>query len=107
MQQLARGFDIHRYFDFILTSASCSYRKPHRRIFELALANWYLLPAEAVMVGDSLTADVQGARNVGMYGVWLNRRADPQMEMQESVSPDASLTSLAELPALLDHLQVI
>jgi len=107
VQQLARGFDIQRYFDFILTSASCSYRKPHRRIFELALANWYLLPGEAVMVGDSLTADVQGAQSVGMYGVWLNRRADPQMEMQESVSPDASLTSLAELPALLDHLQVM
>jgi HAD superfamily hydrolase (TIGR01662 family) len=107
VQQLARGFNIHHYFDFILTSAACSYRKPHRRIFELALAKWYLLPAEAVMVGDSLIADVQGAQNVGMYGVWLNRRADPQMELQGSVSPDASLTSLAELPALLDHLQVI
>lgn len=107
VQQLARGFGINRYFDFVLTSAACSYRKPHRRIFELALAHWYLLPEEAVMVGDSLLADVQGAKNVGMYGVWLNRRADPQMEMQESVSPDASLTSLAELPALLDHLQVI
>jgi putative hydrolase of the HAD superfamily len=103
---LSRGFGIRPYFDFILTSAACSYRKPHPRIFELALANWYLLPAEAVMVGDSLTADVQGAQNVGMFGVWLNRRADPQMEMQESVRPDASLTSLAELPALLDHLQV-
>ena len=106
VQQLSRGFGIRPYFDFILTSAACSYRKPHPRIFELALANWYLLPAEAVMVGDSLTADVQGAQNVGMFGVWLNRRADPQMEMQESVRPDASLTSLAELPALLDHLQV-
>jgi len=106
VQQLARGFGIHHYFDFILTSAACSYRKPHRRIFELALANWYLHPEEAVMVGDSLTADVQGAQNIGMFGVWLNRRADPQMEMQDAVSPNASLASLAELPALLDHLQV-
>jgi len=106
VQQLTRRFGIRSYFDFILTSAACSYRKPHPRIFELALANWYLLPSEAVMVGDSLTADVQGAQNVGMFGVWLNRRADPQMEIQESVRPDASLTSLAELPALLDQLQV-
>lgn len=107
VQNLVRGFNIQRYFDFVLTSAACSYRKPHRRIFELALANWYLLPEEAVMVGDSLLADIQGAQNVGMYGVWINRRADPQTEMQEAVSPDASLSSLAELPALLDHLQVI
>jgi len=106
VQQLARGFGIHRHFDYILTSAACSYRKPHPRIFELALANWYLLPSEAVMVGDNLTADVLGAQKAGMYGVWINRRADPQMEKQEAVSPDASLSSLAELPALLDHLQV-
>jgi putative hydrolase of the HAD superfamily len=106
VQQLARNFGINRYFDFILTSAACSYRKPHRRIFEIALANWYLLPSEAVMVGDNLTADIQGAQNAGMYGVWISRRADPQMEKQESVKPDASITSLYELPALLDHLQV-
>jgi len=44
VQQLVKRFGIHSYFDFILTSAACSYRKPHPRIFELALANWYLLP---------------------------------------------------------------
>lgn len=106
VQQLAKRFGIQSYFDFILTSAACSYRKPHPRIFELALANWYLLPSEAVMVGDNLTADIGGAQNAGLYGVWIRRRADPQMEKQESVNPDASLASLAELPALLDRLQV-
>jgi len=106
VQDLVRRFKIRQYFDFILTSAACSYRKPHPRIFELALANWYLLPSEAVMVGDNLTADVQGAQNVGLYGVWISRRADPQMETQEAVSPDASMTSLSELPAILDKLQV-
>jgi len=106
VQQLVRGFRIRQYFDFILTSAGCSYRKPHPRIFELALANWYLLPSEAVMVGDNLTADVQGAQKAGLYGVWISRRADPQMEKQEAVRPDASMTSLSELPAILDKLQV-
>ena len=106
VQQLARRFKIRQYFDFILTSAACSYRKPHPRIFELALANWYLLPSEAVMVGDNLTADIKGAQNVGLYGVWISRRVDPQMEKQEAVSPDASMTSLSELPAILDKLQI-
>jgi putative hydrolase of the HAD superfamily len=106
VQQLVRKFKIRQYFDFTLTSAACSYRKPHPRIFELALANWYLLPSEAVMVGDNLIADVFGAQQAGLYGIWLNRRADPQMEKQEAVSPDASLSSLSELPAMLDRLQV-
>jgi len=65
VQQLARRFGIAQYFDFILTSAACSYRKPHRRIFELALSNWYFLPSEAVMVGDNLDADIRGAQSVG------------------------------------------
>ena len=106
VQELVRRFKIRQYFDFILTSAASSYRKPHPRIFELALANWYLLPSEAVMVGDNLTADIQGAQNAGLYGVWISRRADPQMEKQEAVKPDASMKSLSELPAILDKLQV-
>ena len=106
VQQLAKGFGITKYFDFILTSAACSYRKPHPRIFELALSNWYCLPGEAVMIGDNLDADIRGAQEAGMYGVWINRRADPQMEDEVRVQPDASLSTLSEIPAILDQLQI-
>ena len=106
VQQLAQGFGITKYFDFILTSAACSYRKPHPRIFELALSNWYCLPSEAVMIGDNLDADVRGAQESGLYGVWLSRRADPRTEKQEHIQPDASLSSLSEFPSLLDQLQI-
>jgi putative hydrolase of the HAD superfamily len=106
VQQLARRFGIARYFDFILTSAACSYRKPHRRIFELALSNWYFLPAEAVMVGDNLDADVRGAQNVGLFAIWLSRRAGEPTQEQRTIQPDASLSSLSELPSFLDRLQV-
>lgn len=106
VQQLAQRFGISRYFDFILTSAACSYRKPHRRIFELALSNWYFLPSEAVMVGDNLDADIRGAQSVGLFSIWISRRAGERMEEHRSIQPDASVASLSELPALLDRLQV-
>lgn len=106
VQQLAQRFDISRYFDFILTSAACSYRKPHPRIFELALSNWYLLPSEAVMVGDNPDADIRGAKNAGLYAVWISRRAGIQNGDPLPVRPDASLSTLIELPALLERLQV-
>jgi len=106
VQQLARKFGITQFFDFILTSAACSYRKPHERIFELGLANWYCPPNEAVMVGDNLDADVRGAQNAGIYGIWLHRRADPKTEDRKRILPDASLSLLSELPAALDRLQV-
>lgn len=106
VQQLALRFDISQYFDFILTSAACSYRKPHPRIFELALSNWYILPSEAVMVGDNLDADIRGAKSAGLYAVWISRRAGQTNGDPLPVEPDAALATLGELPALLDRLQV-
>lgn len=106
VQQLARRFGIDPFFDFILTSAACSYRKPHRRIFELALSNWYFLPSEAVMVGDNLDADVRGAKSVGLFAIWISRRAGERTEEQLSIEPDATIAALSELPAVLDRLQV-
>ena len=106
VQQLARNFGIASHFDFILSSAACSYRKPHPRIFELALANWYLLPSEAVMIGDNLDADIRGAKNAGLYSVWISRRAGNQTPEEARVQPDAQIQSLLELPAILDLLQV-
>ncbi|HSM71874.1 MAG TPA: HAD family hydrolase [Anaerolineales bacterium] len=106
VQQLAKNFGITKYFDFILTSAACSYRKPHPRIFELALSNWYCLPSEAVMIGDNLEADIRGAQQAGLYGVWISRRADPVTEEQAPIEPDAEVSNLSDFPAILDHLQV-
>jgi putative hydrolase of the HAD superfamily len=106
VQQLISGFEIASYFDFILTSASCSYRKPHPRIFELAIANWYFLPSETVMVGDNLDADIRGAKGAGLYGIWISRRAGPSTDDQPRVQPDATIATLEELPALLDRLQI-
>ena len=106
VHQLLRRFGISPYFDFILTSAACSYRKPHPRIFELAIANWYFLPSETVMVGDNLDADIRGAKSAGLYAVWINRRAGPSSEDQPRVQPDSTVSTLAELPALLDFLQI-
>ena len=97
--QLIEKFGIEKYFDFIITSAACGYRKPHPRIFELALERWGYMPDEIVMVGDRLDADVRGAQPLGIYTIWINRRAkklDPS-----PVSPDYSVKTLGEIPPLL------
>ena len=66
VQELIENFGIRSYFDFVLTSAACFYRKPHPRAFEIALAHWQILPNEAVMIGDSLEADIDGAKKLNM-----------------------------------------
>ena len=47
--------------------------KPHRAIFEEALRVAGVKPDEAVHIGDSLTSDVEGAKQVGITPVYLSR----------------------------------
>jgi putative hydrolase of the HAD superfamily len=101
--QLTEKFGIEQYFDFIITSAECGYRKPHPRIFELALERWGYMPDEIAMVGDRLDADVRGAQPLGIYAIWITRRAkklDPH-----PIKPDCSVNTLGEIPPLLMNLQ--
>jgi FMN phosphatase YigB (HAD superfamily) len=70
--------------------------KPHRSIFEAALSGADVSASESIMVGDSLTHDVDGARRLGMRGV-LVARSGPI-----AAPPDVPvIQSLRELPALL------
>ena len=101
--QLIDRFKIEPFFDFILTSAACSYRKPHPRIFELALAHWNIPPGEIAMVGDSLEADIRGAQELGIHGVWITRRVS-RSAARHKIHPDAEVQTLHELPALFSHL---
>lgn len=101
--QLVDRFKIEPFFDFILTSASCSYRKPHPRIFELAMAHWNIPASEIAMVGDSLEADIRGAQGLGIFGIWITRRVS-KTAASSQVQPDAEIRTLRELPALLSHL---
>ena len=102
--QLVERFGLEPYFDFILTSAACSYRKPHPRIFELALAHWGIPAAEAVMVGDTLVADILGAHNAGLYAIHVKRRARPGRDELELIQPDGEVSTLAQIPYLLSEL---
>ena len=104
VQHLVESFGIRGYFDFVLTSAACFYRKPHPRAFEIALARWNATPAEAAMIGDSLDADILGAKQVDMTAIWLTRRAQFKDEDMQRIKPDFSLRKLTELPPTLDRI---
>lgn len=80
--------------DAVLTSASHGKSKPHASIFLAILELLEVDPAEALMVGDTLHDDVEGARAVGMRAVLLDR------DGQYPGVPDR-LDSLVRLPALL------
>lgn len=95
------------YFDFVLTSAESGMRKPDASIFRKGLAQWGVSPEEVVMVGDLLRPDILGAQQLGIFSIWITRRAS-SIENQYytgRISPDAQIAALSELPALMDHLE--
>jgi phosphoserine phosphatase len=51
--------------------------KPGREIFAHTLEVLGVTPDRAVMVGDSLERDVEGALAAGLRAVWLNRHGRP------------------------------
>ncbi len=104
VQTLVDNAGIRGYLDFVLSSAACGIRKPNPRIFEIALEHWRLSPGEAVMVGDTLGADILGARNAGLYAIWITRRADKPANRDHAgtIQPNARIGTLAELPSLLE-----
>jgi HAD superfamily hydrolase (TIGR01662 family) len=114
------------FFEVLVTSADCGIRKPHPHIFQIALDHFSIQPGQAVMVGDTLEADIAGANSLGIYSVWLTRRAErsghsavlqqPFNKLRASaqevdsgqglaLQPRAVIQTLSELPALLASLR--
>jgi putative hydrolase of the HAD superfamily len=80
--------------DAIVDSRSHGRVKPHPTIFEAALDLLGVRAADAVMVGDSLEEDVEGARALGMRAILIDREGrHPELE--------GRLTDLLGLPAAL------
>ncbi len=67
--------------DAVLTSGAHGKTKPHESIFRALLKELEVAPAQAVMVGDTLHEDVEGALAIGMQAVLLDReRQHPDLE---------------------------
>ncbi|MEN3310818.1 MAG: hypothetical protein V7645_147 [Actinomycetota bacterium] len=80
--------------DAIVDSRSHGRVKPHPTIFQAALAALAVAPEDAVMVGDSVEEDIEGARAIGMRAILLDRE-DRHPDLDER------LTDLYGLPAAL------
>jgi putative hydrolase of the HAD superfamily len=103
-QRSLTAFQTHFALEGIFTAAVSSfdhgYMKPHRSIFEAALRQVDVAPHEAMMVGDSVPADIAGARGMGMRAVLVSR-SGRTAHLEACPSDVPRIASLRELPALL------
>ena len=91
--------DLERYFDAVVISAEVGTSKPGTEIFDIAFeALGFPGRQSALMVGDSLTSDIQGGANYGIATCWYN----PHSKLP---GPDDRITHeishLDQLPGLM------
>jgi putative hydrolase of the HAD superfamily len=70
-------FELEGLITATVSSSQHGFMKPHRSIFDAALRLVGVDPADAVMVGDSLKHDIEGALQTGMRAVLVARSGQP------------------------------
>lgn len=73
------------HFEFILATSEYLFRKPNRRIFELALEKAGLAPEEVWYIGDQYECDIKGAQGAGLFPVWYIGAIDLPYEEREEI----------------------
>ncbi len=102
-----RDLGLTQLFEVVAVSCDVGYMKPHPRIFQYALDRMAIEPQDTVMVGDSLRADVEGAKTLGITAVWRRPPAgepveetEDQPELEGPLAPDYTIDTLSDLKAL-------
>lgn len=73
LHPILEGLGLSPFLKTVISSSDACSRKPDSKIFRIALKNLALPPSEVLHIGDSLTADYQGAQKSGMQAFHLQR----------------------------------
>ena len=93
---------LRELMDGIFLSEELGAEKPSRAFFDRAFA--VIRPgdlSQVLIVGDSLTSDMQGGINAGIHTCWYDPEGRP---LPEEYAVDLVIRDLRELPAYLNRL---
>lgn len=86
------------HFDLLIVSENIGVAKPDPRIFDAAFAQMGNVDkSQVLMVGDTLTSDIQGGINVGIDTCWFNPSAQTN---PTTIQPTYEIHSILELVAI-------
>jgi 2-haloacid dehalogenase len=86
-------------FADLVISEEVGAAKPHNRIFDIAFEKMqFPKQDEVLIIGDSLSSDIEGGNNYGIDTCWFNPQREPG---NEEVEPTYEITALGELLGLV------
>lgn len=89
------------FFDQVITSEKANALKPHRAIFDHALAVSGASVSESIMIGDSMDVDIKGAWEMGMDQIHMNHIDKNKYPIQGDTYPTHTIFELEELRRIL------
>lgn len=92
-----RNSGIGGYFTHVVTSEKAGIMKPHEGIFRYAMELAGAVAHHCIMIGDTLDADISGARDVGMDTAYFN----PDTPADGDIQPTYVIGTLGELKTIL------
>ena len=87
---------LYQILDGVFISEKVGYEKPDVRFFDAVFAAIPCKKEECIIIGDSLTGDMQGGINAGIERWWYNPKGLPADRAVDRV-----ITTLHEIPHLL------
>ena len=104
MQRMVNQGKLRPLLSPTFSSAGLGLRKPKPEPFLLIAKRWALPPAQIVVVGDTLAADVLGAQNAGMHSILVTMDESPSNADNRHIQPTATAATLSDLPDLIAQL---
>ncbi len=91
---------LDKEFDHIFISEVVGIEKPNKGFFDAVFAEiGGYAPDEVLIVGDSLTSDIQGGVNAGIKTCWFNPKG---VENTSALKPDYEIQDIGEVLKLTD-----
>lgn len=100
IQTILQDFGLSDYFVHVIESAVVGVRKPDPAIYRLGVEAMDYSADQVLVVGDSFSKDIVPAKAVGCRAVWLKGEGWGDETTDDNL-PDAIITDMAHLPALL------
>lgn len=102
LESFQSHFELGSLIDATISSPDHGFMKPHPSIFSEALQRLGVRPSEALMVGDSVRDDVEGALGAGMRAALVDRSGRPHPRAPELAARGVPIIrSLRELMNLV------
>lgn len=99
------GSPLSQAFEEIIISEEAGYQKPDKGIFDFAFSKLQITKKERVlMVGDSLTSDIQGGINYGIDTCWFNPN---YKDNNIGIKPTYEIRELTDLLKIVEHKQAM